>query len=185
MCNLEPKLIAWIDDELSVEEAERVERHLSECHDCRERLARYEDVSKGFVGYCEILAIENAPDKKYCWTTPVLSLVAAVIVVFLLARTPSEKSVVQTPAVLTASVPAVEKSEIKQALVKPIRRRHRVATKEISRQTANWRSTGGAVQIAIPAESMFAPGAVPQGMNFIAELRIAPDGSVEQVLLRQ
>lgn len=185
MCNFEPKLIALIDDELSVEEAERVERHLSECNECRERLARYKDVSKGLVAYCEVVARENAPDKKQRWTVPVLSLVAAVIVVFFLAWTRSEKPIVQTPEVLTASIPAVEKNEIKPALVKPIRRRHRVATKEISRQTGNWRSTGGAVQIAIPADSMFAPGAVPQGMNFIAELRIAPDGSVEQVLLRQ
>jgi len=30
-----------------------------------------------------------------------------------------------------------------------------------------------AVQIAIPAEAMFPPGAMPMGMNFIAELSIA------------
>jgi hypothetical protein len=42
-----------------------------------------------------------------------------------------------------------------------------------------------AVQIAIPAEAMFPPGAMPKGMNFIAELSIAPDGSVKQVRLWQ
>jgi hypothetical protein len=42
-----------------------------------------------------------------------------------------------------------------------------------------------AIEIAIPAEAMFPPGAMPNGINFIAELRIAPDGSVKQVRLRQ
>jgi hypothetical protein len=42
-----------------------------------------------------------------------------------------------------------------------------------------------AIQIAIPAEAMFPPGAMPAGVNFIADLRIAPDGSVQQVRLRQ
>jgi hypothetical protein len=42
-----------------------------------------------------------------------------------------------------------------------------------------------AIEIAIPAEAMFPPGAMPNGVNFIADLRIAPDGSVKQVRLRQ
>jgi hypothetical protein len=42
-----------------------------------------------------------------------------------------------------------------------------------------------AIQIAIPAEAMFPPGAMPAGVNFIADLRIAADGSVQQVRLRQ
>jgi hypothetical protein len=31
---------------------------------------------------------------------------------------------------------------------------------------------------------MFPPGAVPEGINFIAELSIGPDGSAERVRLR-
>jgi hypothetical protein len=42
-----------------------------------------------------------------------------------------------------------------------------------------------AVQIAIPADAMFPPGAMPKGLNFIAELSIAPDGSVKQIRLGQ
>jgi hypothetical protein len=41
-----------------------------------------------------------------------------------------------------------------------------------------------AIEIAIPAEAMFPPGVMPDGINFIADLRIAPDGSVKQVRLR-
>jgi hypothetical protein len=52
-------------------------------------------------------------------------------------------------------------------------------------RAVKWQATETAVQIAIPAEALFPPGALPKGMNFIAELRIAPDGSVSQIRLRQ
>jgi len=42
----------------------------------------------------------------------------------------------------------------------------------------------GTVQIAIPAEEMFPPGAFPDGMNFVADVTIAADGSAEQLRLR-
>ncbi len=33
------------------------------------------------------------------------------------------------------------------------------------------------VQIAIPADAMFPPGAVPAGFSYITEVSFAPDGS--------
>jgi hypothetical protein len=40
------------------------------------------------------------------------------------------------------------------------------------------------IQIDIPAEAMFPPGAVPPGMSFTADLTIASDGSPERLGLR-
>jgi hypothetical protein len=40
------------------------------------------------------------------------------------------------------------------------------------------------IQIAIPADEMFPPGAVPEGMHFVADLTIAADGSAERLRLR-
>jgi hypothetical protein len=40
-----------------------------------------------------------------------------------------------------------------------------------------------AIQIAIPADEMFPPGAVPEGMHFVADLTIAADGSAERLRL--
>jgi hypothetical protein len=40
------------------------------------------------------------------------------------------------------------------------------------------------IQIAIPADEMFPPGAVPEGMHFVADVTIAADGSAEQLRLR-
>jgi hypothetical protein len=50
-------------------------------------------------------------------------------------------------------------------------------------RNASWIPAQAAVEIAIPAEAMFAPGAVPQGVNFSAELVIAPDGTAQQLRL--
>jgi hypothetical protein len=44
---------------------------------------------------------------------------------------------------------------------------------------------GERIEIAIPAEAIFAPGTVPKGMTVIAEMRIAPDGSVQDIRIRQ
>src|SRR6202043_2129345 len=63
--------------------------------------------------------------------------------------------------------------------------RKRPAVPPIQEHPVKWQPTETAVQIAIPADAMFPPGAMPKGMNFIAELSIAADGSVEQVRLRQ
>jgi hypothetical protein len=65
---------------------------------------------------------------------------------------------------------------------KPVHRQRPAA--HVPRQIANWQPTERAIQISIPAESMFPPGAIPEGVNFVADLSIAADGSAEQVRLR-
>jgi len=40
------------------------------------------------------------------------------------------------------------------------------------------------IQIAIPADEMFPPGAVPEGMQFAADLTIAADGSAKRLRLQ-
>jgi hypothetical protein len=40
-----------------------------------------------------------------------------------------------------------------------------------------------ALRIAIPADAIFAPGALPDGMIFVADLSIGVDGRVEQLRL--
>jgi hypothetical protein len=51
-------------------------------------------------------------------------------------------------------------------------------------QTSNWLLPQPAIQVAIPAESIFPPGAVPEGINFTAVVSFGPDGSPQQIRLR-
>ena len=60
----------------------------------------------------------------------------------------------------------------------------RRAAPQTRRETLNWAPAEPAIEIAIPAESMFPPGAVPEGVTFTAELRIGADGSAQQMRLR-
>jgi hypothetical protein len=49
----------------------------------------------------------------------------------------------------------------------------------------DWALADSAFQIVIPAEAMFAPGAVPEGTVFRADLSMASDGSVQGLRLLQ
>jgi hypothetical protein len=40
-----------------------------------------------------------------------------------------------------------------------------------------------ALEIAIPADAILPPGAVPEGVSFDANVTIAPDGSAQQINL--
>ena len=51
-------------------------------------------------------------------------------------------------------------------------------------EDTNSSSGAPAVEIAIPADAIFPPGAVPAGVSFTAEVTMASDGSAEQIRLR-
>jgi anti-sigma factor RsiW len=53
-----------------------------------------------------------------------------------------------------------------------------------SANVTSWIPAEPAIQIAIPAAAMFPPGAVPDGLTFIADVTIAADGSAQRLRLR-
>jgi hypothetical protein len=84
------------------------------------------------------------------------------------------------PPVADAS-PAI----ILETAPKPVKRVHRrrgIAPAKTA--NANWALPETAIQIAIPVEAMFAPGAVPEGITFIADVSMAADGSVQGLRLQ-
>ena len=184
MYNVEAKLIAWLDRELSSDEAAAVDRHIKECQECRGRLATYKKVSETFEVYCEAVVAEKTRPPVSPWVAVFASGVVAAVVLFLtFLQRPVGPPPVLTPTVAASSVPVPTPRAVGPVPHKTIRRRHVVPP--IQERAVEWRSTETAVQITIPADAMFPPGAMPKGMNFIAELSIAPDGSVQQVRLRQ
>jgi anti-sigma factor RsiW len=185
MCDVQVKLIAWLDRELSSDEAAEVDRHIKQCRECRDRLVTYKQVSETFDVYCDAVVAGKTRRRVSRWV-PVLATaaVAAAVVMFLaLPQRRIEPPPVLAPTLVATSVPVPAPRAAQAAPRKTIRRRH--AVPPVREPTLKWQPTETAVQIAIPAEAMFPPGAMPKGMNFIAELSIAPDGSVQQVRLRQ
>jgi len=184
MCDVQGKLVAWLDHELSSDEAATVDRHIKECRECRDRLATYKQVSENFDVHCDAVVAGKMRHRVSRWVPVLASVVVAAVVMFLVfPQRRIEPPPVLAPTLAATSVPVPAPHAAEMAPRKTIRRRHAVPL--VEEQVVKWQPTETAVQIAIPAEAMFPPGAMPEGVNFIAELSIAPDGSVQQVRLRQ
>ena len=183
--------MAWLDRELGNDEMVELERHIGACSECRSRLEFYKQASATFDAYCDaVLSAKTQQKRLPRWvpmlTTAAAAAITATLLVLLRARVeppalpPPVQVQVQAPppAMVLENVPAPTTAPSKTV------HRPRATTTGTPRQTANWQPTERAIQISIPAESMFPPGAVPQGVNFIADLSIAADGSAEQIRLR-
>lgn len=197
MCDFSGKLIAWLDRELSADEAAEVERHMGSCSKCRSDVDAYKRVSGEFEAYCDEAVGSNLRGEAIHWL-PVVSAtgaVAAALALFLVwPRTPVQPPTFDSPQV------AVAVSSPAGAMVLPARgsRIHRVHRQQLAtplnvqnatsapaeNQNAYMPPGEPVIQIAIPADEMFPPGAVPEGIHFSADLAIAADGSAERLRLR-
>ena len=182
MCDYSGKLVAWLDRELVHDEMAEVERHLRDCVECQRQVETYQQVSGSFEVYCDMVMTGTIRRRLPRWvpvlsTAAVAAMAAAVLLVFL--RAPA------APIVLLPPVKAVSPTivvETPPAPPKAAQRWH--PAPPVQTQTVHWLPAQPTVQIAIPADAMFPPGALPEGVNFTADLSIAPDGSAQQIRLR-
>ncbi len=187
MCDFSGKLIAWVDNELSENEATVIGRHVRGCAECRSRVESYEAAGDMFDAYCEAVMVtaSKANHKRPRWI-PVLAGAAATasIAVLLLFFLPAP--VERLPLHRSAGTPPP--AIVAKAAPTPVKRLRRRGSSraQISAQVqgASWPTGAPAIQISIPADEMFPPGAVPEGVNFVADLSVAVDGSAQQLHLR-
>jgi anti-sigma factor RsiW len=197
MCEFSGKLIAWLDHELPAEETADVERHLAGCFECRSGVEAYKRVSGEFDAYCDAAIASRARGGVPRWAPVVLGAgaVAALVTLFLaLPRTRVQPSVFHPPQTTVAASASVDPAAVPAtvSLIQRVHRRHAVTSVSIQNaivapvqnQNPNLLPDEPMIQIAIPADEMFPPGAVPEGMHFVADLSIAPDGSAERLRLR-
>jgi len=182
MCDYSTKLVALLDGELEGDEQARLQRHVRECMECRARLAKYQEVSRTLDEYC--LQLTNSKPSARQSRLPVVFSIAApaalaAILFVVLLRPHSAPALTSSPRV---EAPAVAIYEPPSAPVQVARRRHKLL--RTPAQTANALPPEPAIRLAIPAESMFPPGAVPEGVSFSADVSFGPDGWAQQVRLR-
>src|SRR5215467_9072909 len=107
MCDVEAKLVAWLDRDLTADEASTVERHVEGCRECRRQVATYERVSQTFDAYCDAVMAAKTP-RRARWV-PVIAgaLIAATVVclAFLRARVVPLAVIGPTAAIASAPVP--------------------------------------------------------------------------------
>jgi anti-sigma factor RsiW len=178
MCDFSGRLIAWMDHELPDDEAAEVERHVRACTECGSRVDAYKEVSNRFAAHCDATIESKTRRSLPLWVPALSGAVAGGLLFLVLMRPPVE----QIPVLPRVAAPSAIVLETAPKLVRTIYRRRAVAP--VKTPDVNWMLVEPAIPIAIPAEAMFPPGAVPEGMNFIAELSIAADGSVEGLRLR-
>jgi anti-sigma factor RsiW len=206
MCDFATKLTAWIDGQLASEDAADVQRHLGLCEECRARVEAYRHVSATFDAYCDVYG-EAVMASKAGLRRPIrtltLSAVGAAVALAALILLASRARVQNLPAappvlvdrgaaVLPQPMPAAQTTQTAVANSKPGPRLVRAEKAERARhavvqprpQTASTFLPGPAVEIAIPGDAIFPPGALPEGVSFTADVTIAPDGSAQQMRVR-
>jgi hypothetical protein len=193
MCDFSTKLIAWHDGELPDDEAAAIEQHVHVCSECRNRLGAYRKVSGMVNAYCDAALASTTRGAVLANWAPVLGAAASVAVLLILfastrtERTVPRASTVALPATSAAAAPAAIEKAV-HPLVSQKVYKHSVAALTLTQDAQNANAARmpaePAIQIAIPGEAIFPPGALPPGVDFVADVSIAADGSAQRLRLR-
>jgi hypothetical protein len=187
MCDFSGRLVAGMDGELAENEAADVQRHLWTCVECRERVSAYAELTREFAAYynaaTQLATLMKIHPRLPRWIPVAVGAVAAAAAAVVLMLLLLPRSVEQLPAIPQVEV-AYPPLTVKPATqpVKAVQRRQVSARRKPP--AADFAPAGPAIQIAIPADAMFPPGAVPAGVNFVANLSLA-DGSLQEVRLQR
>jgi hypothetical protein len=185
MCEFSSKLMAWLDRELPDAEAAAMDQHVPACRACREQAVAFREVSHAFAVYVRAVPPPVAYSSRLWWLVPA-AIAAAVFAVFLLSprRPPSINPGVQQRAEVVPPAPAVVPAVVPRkppVAVSALRPR---AARRVRAQPAVWQPGEPAIQIIVPADALFLPGALPEGVGFVADLRLAAAGSPGGLALR-
>ena len=193
MCEYSDRLIAWLDEVVPVEEAAVVEGHLVTCGTCRESLIAYRGVSVEIKAYCQAVTDGEVRRPVATWAFAASSVVAIAVAVVIWGGFSARARVKAwpDPAASVATVAIPQQSEPKD--LEPLRphhsaaygsvapermgRAHRAETATTRAADLNWIPAEPSVEIVVPADTVFPPGVVPDGISFVADLSIGADGS--------
>lgn len=175
MCEYSGKLVAWLDAELTGEEAAKVEVHLGHCDECRKAASVYREISETFLDCYEATTV-CAPRKSRFWMVALAGAAAAILVAVVLRPQPAERLIVHLPPALHAPQMAFERP-ISPAAIPAAPARHAVVRRTVRTPPVALVRTAEVepmVQVVLPADALFPPGAVPAGFSYIAEVRPRP-----------
>jgi hypothetical protein len=187
-----------------------MERHLRECAPCRGQLDAYRQASDAFEAYSSACADAAVSAKRGrismrpARAVSAAAAIAAMVAAFFLFTPRIRRSPVRTAAEIGSAAGASQpvqtpsKEPARQpAAVAPLRAaprlesskvaehvRHAVPDRRLEAPGSEEDSSLPGVEIAIPADAIFPPGAVPAGVSFTADVTMASDGSAEQIRLR-
>ena len=182
MCEYENRLVAWIDAELEAGDALHVELHLRACQICRDKVHDYREVSRAFAAYHTAPHIQRIRLRSAGAAAGALVMAATAAAILWMVQTPVQQlplpapKIAQPPAIAFEAKPAGSAVPAKEAPYKTVEKQT-VARRDDIRPQPAWSNMEPFVEIAIPADAIFAPGAMPAGFTFAADLGIDGDGS--------
>jgi len=180
MCEESKYLIAWLDHEVPEHRASEIERHLPACPECLALVSRYEGVSSAFALYCRALAGPRVRRRNSAWKWIAAAAAAVALGVVIRPGNHVDHLALRPPAAIEAPGFAFHRTPVAVRRTGVPKRARQVAA-----QRANpLRLTEPEIQVVIPAEDLFPPGAVPAGFQFIADVSIAADGLPQIIRLR-
>lgn len=179
-CDRSKQIVAWFDGELSNDDNVYLKQHVAACVECRTEMEACKKISAAVQAYCEASATSRTHRTAPLRILPYFGAAAAAagLALFLLQPHPRvlPPAVQPAPAVpLVLVVPdAKPASPARSSHIKPVSVRH--SSGPARGLQPNSPPAASAIEIAIPADALFPPGAAPQGVAFVADLSIAPDG---------
>jgi len=165
MCEYSGRLIAWLDHELPEAEAANVQWHVGRCAECRKAVASYREISEAFLD-CYEKSTVRAPRRTRRWGWMALAVGAAAAILLALLLRPGPAEPLPLPRPIDVHAPAM--AFIRPSTVAAVRRKHAPANRQV------WMVEEPTVEVALPADALFPPGAVPAGFSFIATVRPQP-----------
>jgi len=166
MCDFSGKLIAWLDNELPEAEAVNVAWHIRQCAECRRAADSYREISGAFLE-CYTASIPVRHGRSMHWIAAASAAAAALLIAAFLAY-PRPQKLRAAPSPVNPPAMAFEKTPPRTVAV----RLHH--PREAQPVPARWIAGQPDIEIALPAEAMFPPGAVPPGFSYIADVRLQP-----------
>ena len=175
MCEYERDLVAWIDGELEPDATLELENHLQTCAFCAEKARQFRKVTAAFAACYQARPIRKKT-ARFRWAAVSAAGFATSAMVLWTLRPEMERLPVQIPK--TPQPPAIAFETQPPSLPVPAGNvRHHAVTKRAAAPQTAWPGEEPFVQIAIPGDDIFAPGALPAGFTFAAELSVGDDGS--------
>ncbi len=176
MCNFSSRLIGWLDKELPDTEAAAMDQHVPACRECRGQADAFREVSHSFALYARAAPPLAAGSPGHWW---LVAAAAAVLAIVMLWPRGHANTQLETPrrTETVATMPAIAQHNTAIAV-------HRSRARRRLQTQVAWQPAEPTIQVIIPADALFPPGTFPEGVGFVADLRLAPDGSAGGLVVR-
>jgi anti-sigma factor RsiW len=182
-------LIAWLDGELPLEEAAVVEQHVAGCAACRAHVSAYRRVSADLAAYFGTAPEPAARPAGRTWlpVAAVAAVAAAIGIVVWIAATHeriemtsnASRPVVAVPEHVGAvrlDAPAAPHGVSASVSPHGVAKTKPMRSQEVVRPVDRAQASEPEIEILVPADAVFPPGAMPPGIQFRANISVSGDG---------